>query len=81
MDGPSEFVNGMTAAALVGVDWRKSARSGPQGNCVEFAALPDGVHVAMRNSRHPTGPALLYRRDEAAALLADLKDGAFDHLL
>jgi Domain of unknown function (DUF397) len=81
MNGPAEVVNGMPASALVGVDWRKSARSGPQGNCVEFAALPDGAHVAMRNSRHPAGPALLYRRDEVVALLADLKDGVFDHLL
>ena len=49
--------NGMPAADLAEVTWRKSRQSGPQGgNCVEVANLPDG-QVAMRNSRHPAGPA------------------------
>ncbi|MDR0343238.1 MAG: DUF397 domain-containing protein [Nocardiopsaceae bacterium] len=41
--------------------WRKSHYSSPQGNCVEIAALPGG-RVAVRDSRHPSGPALIFGR-------------------
>ncbi|MFG2844070.1 DUF397 domain-containing protein [Kitasatospora sp. NPDC048296] len=71
--------NGMAAADLKGVVWQKSRHSNSQGNCVEFAALPGG-DVAMRNSRFPDGPALIYTRAEIAALLLGAKDGEFDHL-
>lgn len=69
--------NGMPAAELQGVTWRKSTFSNPSGNCVELAALPGGG-VAMRNSRDPHGPALVYTRDEIAAFLAGSKTGEFD---
>jgi hypothetical protein len=55
--------NGMPATDLTGVTWRKSVRSNSTGNCVELAELPDGG-VAVRNSRFPEGPALIYTRDE-----------------
>ncbi|HEY6422689.1 MAG TPA: DUF397 domain-containing protein [Pseudonocardiaceae bacterium] len=69
--------NGMSAAGLGGVTWRKSRHSGQLGNCVEAAALDSGA-VAMRNSREPGGPALIFSRDEMAAFLAGAKDGEFD---
>jgi hypothetical protein len=71
--------NGMPAEDLAGIVWRKSSHSNSQGNCVEFAQLPDGS-VAMRNSRFPQGPALVYTRAEISALLAGAKDGEFDDL-
>lgn len=64
---------------LLNVQWRKSSHSGSQGNCVEFAALPDG-DVAVRNSRDPQGPAIVYTRAEIGAMLAGVKDGEFDDL-
>jgi hypothetical protein len=70
--------NGMSASELGHVEWRKSRRSGPQGgNCVEIAHLPDG-QVAMRNSRYPGGPALLFTRTEWDAFLEGAQDGEFD---
>jgi Domain of unknown function (DUF397) len=69
--------NGMSASGLAGVSWRKSRRSGQLGNCVETAALHGG-EVAVRNSRDPDGPALIFSRDEMAAFLAGAKDGEFD---
>ena len=65
------------AAGLAGVTWRKSRHSGQLGNCVETAALAAG-EVAMRNSRDPGGPVLIFTRDEMAAFLAGAKDGEFD---
>lgn len=69
--------NGMSATELAGVVWHKSRHSGQLGNCVEAAVL-DGGDVAMRNSRYPCGPALIFTRDEMAAFLAGAKDGEFD---
>ncbi|MFI9630024.1 DUF397 domain-containing protein [Streptomyces sp. NPDC052042] len=72
--------NGMAATELRGVVWQKSRYSNSQGSCVEFAKLPGG-DVAMRNSRHPDGPALVYTPAEIEALLLGVKDGEFDHLI
>ena len=74
------MVNGMPAGQLQGVFWQKSGRSGPNGNCVECAALPNGK-VAMRNSRDPEGPALIYTPDEIEAFILGVRDGDFDTLL
>ncbi|MGH3763754.1 MAG: DUF397 domain-containing protein [Pseudonocardiaceae bacterium] len=67
----------MSAADLVGVTWRKSRYSGQLGNCVETAALDSG-EVAIRNSRFPSGPALIFTRHEIAAFLTGAKTGEFD---
>src|SRR5215471_9454976 len=69
--------NGIPADQLTSARWRKSQASNPSGSCVEVAALDDGG-VAMRNSRHPSGPALVYTRAEIAAFLAGAKAGEFD---
>ncbi|MCX4766982.1 DUF397 domain-containing protein [Streptomyces sp. NBC_01275] len=75
----SSVPNGVQASAL-DVRWMKSSHSSAQGNCVEVAAL-DGGDVALRNSRDPHGPALVYTPAELAAFVAGAKDGEFDHLL
>ena len=71
--------NGVPATELGLVQWRKSSASNPSGNCVELAELPGGS-VAVRNSRQPAGPALVYTRAEIAAFLAGVKNGEFDDL-
>jgi hypothetical protein len=72
--------NGMAAIELPEVVWQKSTHSNSQGSCVEFAMLPGG-DVAMRNSRHPEGPALVYTPAEIKAMILGVKDGEFDHLI
>ncbi|MHA6805702.1 DUF397 domain-containing protein [Salinifilum ghardaiensis] len=75
----AEIHNGMSAE-LLPTSWRRSRYSGAVGNCVEVAELTDGG-VAVRNSRHPNGPALVYTRAEMAAFLHGAKDGEFDDLV
>ena len=75
-----ELRNVETAADLNGVTWTKSSYSDAIGNCVEFAVL-DGGEIAMRNSRFPEGPALVYTRAEMAAFVAGARDGEFDDLV
>ena len=72
--------NGIPAPELAGICWQKSRRSNSQGACVELGGLADG-EIAIRNSRYPDGPALLYTRAEIRALIEGAKEGDFDHLL
>lgn len=72
--------NGMPAGEL-SIRWQKSARSNPSGNCVEMAALPGDQGIAVRNSRDPHGPALVYTMDEMVAFINGAKDGDFDNLI
>jgi hypothetical protein len=76
----NQLYNGMSAALMDGVVWRKSHFSNPSGNCVELADLPDG-RVAMRNSRDPEGPALIYTRRQVGDFVLGVKDGEFDDLI
>ena len=74
-----QVMNGIPATQLPMARWRKSRASNPSGCCVEVATLPDGA-IAMRNSRDPAGPALVYTPAEVAAFLTGVKNGEFDDL-
>ncbi|MGH3734534.1 MAG: DUF397 domain-containing protein [Micromonosporaceae bacterium] len=65
---------------LTGVAWHISSRSGStDGNCVEAGPLADGSgRVAVRHSKHPDGPAIIYTRAEWDAFVAGVKDHEFD---
>ena len=65
----SRIRNGMRADELRGITWVKSSWSGPTGgNCVEMAVVGGGT-VAVRNSRHPAGPALVFTAAEWGAFI------------
>ena len=66
-----------TAGRTAGTTWIKSSYSGPTGgNCVEVTFLADG-DVAVRNSRHPDGPALVFTTAEWEAFLGGARAGEF----
>jgi Domain of unknown function (DUF397) len=57
--------------------WRKSSYStGNGGACVEVAANLPGV-VAVRDSKDPAGPKLIFTPAEWEAFTAGVRDGEF----
>ena len=56
-------------------DWRKSSYSGD--NCVEVARNLPGA-VAVRDSKDPEGPKLVFTPDEWRAFAAGVRAGQFD---
>jgi hypothetical protein len=72
----SEYV--IPDATNLNVQWQKASASGANGDCVEFARLGDGS-TAVRHSKAPNGPALVFSRSEIAAMLDGARAGEFDH--
>lgn len=61
---------------LTGAVWRKSSRSsGNGGQCVEVADNIPGS-VAVRDSKNPSGPVLLFTPEAWAAFVGDVKNGS-----
>jgi hypothetical protein len=56
--------------------WRKSTRSGGQGNCVEVATTP--TEIGVRDSKDRSGPVLVFTRSEWRAFVEGVKSGEFD---
>jgi hypothetical protein len=48
---------------------------------VELVTLPGGEGIAVRNSRFPEGPALIYTIAEIKALVEGAKLGEFDDMI
>ncbi|MEU6828845.1 DUF397 domain-containing protein [Nocardia beijingensis] len=62
---------------LTGAKWFKSRHSsGDSGECVEVAHLDEGM-VGVRDSKNPTGPALVFSPGEWDAFTAGVVDGEF----
>ncbi|KPC62513.1 DUF397 domain-containing protein [Streptomyces chattanoogensis] len=71
------IANGIPSDEIAGVTWLKAQASLGAGECVEVASLPGG-EVAVRNSRHPEGPALIFTKAELRAFLEGAKSSEFD---
>lgn len=69
------------APELGGAVWKKSSYSGNEaGQCVELAALtaaPFAGMRAIRDSKNPDGPALVFPEGSVADFLADVRAGKF----
>jgi uncharacterized protein DUF397 len=69
---------------LTGAAWRKSSYSGGNGGaCVEVAIVSGGTEasggaVALRDSKNPTGPALLFTPDEWREFTRAVRHGEAD---
>jgi hypothetical protein len=63
---------------LSAAQWYKSSRSKESRACVEVAHL-DGGLVGIRDSKNPTGPALILDAGEWEAFTTGIKRGQFDH--
>lgn len=75
---PSPVLPGqLLRAQLRAAKWRKSRHSNPSGNCVEMARLP-GEQVAVRDSRRPDGPALLFTLAAWELFLHGVREGAVE---
>ncbi|WP_062983929.1 DUF397 domain-containing protein [Nocardia anaemiae] len=62
---------------LPGARWFKSSYSESSGQCVEVAFF-DGNTIGVRDSKNPTGPALLFTAGVWAAFTAGVVDGEFE---
>ncbi|WP_067546777.1 DUF397 domain-containing protein [Nocardia crassostreae] len=62
---------------LSGAHWFKSSYSQSGGECVEVAFL-DGGTIGVRDSKNPTGPALIFTPGEWSAFTTGVTDGEFN---
>jgi hypothetical protein len=61
--------------AHVPAQWRKSSRSSGAGACVEIAHLPEAI--AVRDSKDPAGPNLIFTPHAWASFVESTKSGQF----
>lgn len=56
--------------------WRKSSRSGGEGQCIEITSTLG--HIFVRDSKSPTGPMLTCNQSDWSVFLRVIKIGELD---
>jgi hypothetical protein len=79
MDTASARKITLSASERASLAWRKAESSGANGQCVEIASAMG--NVAIRDSKDPDGPILVYTMPEFRAFLDGARNGEFDTLL
>jgi Domain of unknown function (DUF397) len=72
----SSFSNGQANCVEIAFAWRKSSYSNSDSNCVEVAGA--GPDIAVRDSKHPDGPVLVFAAAQWRAFTAGAAAGEFD---
>lgn len=62
-----------------GLAWLKAESSSHNGQCVEIASTAD--KIAIRDSKDPDGPILIYTLAEFEAFLDGARSGEFDRFV
>jgi hypothetical protein len=79
MDSANDGKMALSVAERAGLDWLKAHSSTANGQCVELASVAAGV--AVRDSKDPDGPILVYTHSEFRAFLDGARNGEFDTLI
>ncbi|MEU9444040.1 DUF397 domain-containing protein [Streptomyces sp. NPDC048304] len=70
----SSYSDGGSSNCLEVTAWRKSSYSGASsGDCLEDNDAPAPTLVPVRDSKHPTGPAVVFSTPAWAAFVGALK--------
>jgi hypothetical protein len=69
----------LTESERKNLAWFKAQRSTNNGACVEIASTSG--KIAMRDSKDPNGPILVYTPAEFSAFLDGARNGEFDGLV
>jgi hypothetical protein len=75
MEAVNHDIMTVSDAERAHLTWQKASASTSYGQCVELASAADGI--AMRDSKDPDGPILLYTRAEFKAFLDGARNGDF----
>jgi Domain of unknown function (DUF397) len=79
MDSVSTGKIVLSVAQRESLAWLKAHSSTANGQCVEVASATG--NIAIRDSKDPDGPILVYTRSEFRAFLDGARNGEFDALL
>ena len=66
----------LSEAERAGLSWLKAKSSSHNGQCMEIASTTD--KIALRDSKDPNGPILVYTPAEFKAFLDGARNGEFD---